>query len=98
MRVGLLLVVGDVARYVRCSAGAPFQAVSSGRWRGTGGGRLTRWRYSAAAHVGYCAAISAVRARGVLRGGGAQLSVAAISPAFNAVFRGCSGESARCGE
>ena len=80
VRVGLLLAMGDVARYVRCNAGTPFQAVSSGRSRGAGGCRLTRWRYSAAAHVGYCTAISAVRACGVLRGGGAQLSMAAISP------------------
>ena len=74
--------------WVWCSASAPFQAVSSGRWRGVGGSRLMRQCYSAAAHVGYCAAIIALRARGVLRGHGAQLSVAAISPIFNAVDSG----------
>ena len=31
VRAGLPLVMGDVARYVRCSAGAPFQAAASGR-------------------------------------------------------------------
>ena len=38
VRAGLPLVVGDVARYVRCSAGAPFQATTSGRRSGMGGG------------------------------------------------------------
>ena len=85
MRAGLPLVVGDVARYVRRGAGAPFQAVILGKWRGVGGGRLMRRPYSAAAHVGYRAAIIAVRARGGLRGRRAQLLVAAESPAFNVV-------------
>ena len=85
MRTGLPLVVGDVAWYMRHGVGAPFQAVVSGRWRGVGGGRLMRRRYSATAHVGYYAVIIAVRARGGLHGLGAQLSVAAKSPAFNAV-------------
>ena len=35
---GLPLVVGDVARFVRCGAGAPFQAAASGRRSGVGGG------------------------------------------------------------
>ena len=38
VRAVLPLVVGDVARYVRCSAGAPFQATTSGRRSGVGGG------------------------------------------------------------
>ena len=40
VRAGLPLVVGDVARYVRCSAGAPFQAAAlAGReaWVAAGG-------------------------------------------------------------
>ena len=88
MRTGLPLVVGDVAWYMRHGVGAPFQAVVSGRWRGVGGGWLTRRRYSAVAHVGYRTAIIVVRARRVLRERGAQLLVAAISPAFNAVDSG----------
>ena len=87
MRAGLPLVVGDVAWYVRFGAGAPFQAVSSGRWRGVGGGRLMRRRYSAAVHVGYCAVIIATRTWGFPRAR-AQLLVAAISPTFNAVDSG----------
>ena len=38
VRVGLLLVVGDVAQYVQCSVGAPFQAATSGRRRDVDGG------------------------------------------------------------
>jgi len=88
VRTGLPLVVGDVAQCVRRGAGALFQAVISGRWRGVGGGWLTRRRYSAVAHVGYRTAIIAARARGGLHGRGAQLSVVAESPPFNAVDLG----------
>ena len=79
MRTGLSLVVGGVAQYVRCSAGAPFQAVSSGRWRGVGGGRLMRRRYSAAAHIGYRTTITAARAWGSLRSWGPAIGGCKIS-------------------
>ena len=38
MRAGLPLVVGDVAWFVRCGVGVPFQATASGRRSGVGGG------------------------------------------------------------
>ena len=38
MRADLLLVVGDVARFVRYGVGAPFQATASSRRSGVGGG------------------------------------------------------------
>ena len=88
MRVGLPLVVGNVAWCVRCGAGVPFQVVTSGKWRGVGGGWMARRRYSAATHVGYRTVITAARVRGGLRWRGAQLSVAAESLAFNVVDLG----------
>ena len=38
VHAGFPLVVGDMARYVRCSAGVPFQVAASGRRSGVGGG------------------------------------------------------------
>ena len=87
MRAGLKLVVGDVARFVRCGVGAPFQATASGRRSGFSGDSL-----------GYRAAFITTCARGRLRGRGAHLPVTAKSTAFNAVDLGRGYGCARLGE